>query len=263
MKETKELEWMPIYWDKFLSATTHFDASEIGAYMLLIAHQWKHGYIVNDLKIVKKIARLPSAAKISHVLSKFNEINGKLVNEVCDLIRKEQLIKWENTSKRNQENVKKRYQKATTGSTTGSTTGTQNKRIIDNKINSNKLELNNFNDFKIDFGEIKLYPLSEIQDILLADEIWIEFAAKYLGKDFDFVRKKIPEFMQYLSSCGVTEKSLKESKTHFTNKYGKQGNTIGKSESIADEKAGRIPIDKIKEFMSKRGKPNATATENS
>ncbi len=92
--EEKELAWMPLYWDKFLSATTHFSATEIGGYILLLSHQWKHGFIPADIKIQKKISRIGSTAILNHIRTKFLIINDKMINVVCQNIRDEQLNKY-------------------------------------------------------------------------------------------------------------------------------------------------------------------------
>jgi uncharacterized protein YdaU (DUF1376 family) len=112
MNETelpKELAWMPLYWDKFLSATTYFDGAEIGAYILLLSYQWKNGCVPSDIKQLQKIARV-SKNKLKIVLTKFTSIgDDKLINKVCDEIRTEQLKKYEKTKEKASNASKKRW----------------------------------------------------------------------------------------------------------------------------------------------------------
>src|SRR5262245_26838363 len=49
--------WMPLYWGDFFANTLHLSASELGAYVLLIAHAWEHDGLV-PLDRAQRIARV-------------------------------------------------------------------------------------------------------------------------------------------------------------------------------------------------------------
>jgi uncharacterized protein YdaU (DUF1376 family) len=80
---------MPLYLDRFLGGTMAFEAHEVGAYILLIAHQWQHGGIENDERMIERVARC-EYAKMRRVLAKFQkQADGTLVNAACAKIRAE------------------------------------------------------------------------------------------------------------------------------------------------------------------------------
>jgi uncharacterized protein YdaU (DUF1376 family) len=80
---------MPLYVDRFLAGTMAFEAHEIGAYLLLITHQWQHGSIENDQRMIERVSRC-EYGKLRRVLAKFvTDADGALVNPVCAKIRAE------------------------------------------------------------------------------------------------------------------------------------------------------------------------------
>ncbi len=117
-----ELTWMPVYWTDLLAGTTHMDAAELGGFMLLIAEQWKRGYLPNDNRKLKKIARISSQLKMNTILEKFTPTpEGHLVNEVCAKVRVEQREKFLRQHIAGKKNAKKRWQTDTNGNANGTT----------------------------------------------------------------------------------------------------------------------------------------------
>lgn len=208
-KEQKELEWMPVYWDRFLSATTHFDAAEIGGYMLLIAHQWKHGFIPSDLKQQKKIARVSSVHKMEVILTKFVQDGpGKMINIVCRDIRTKQIEKWNATSKRNADNIKKRYQKTTSGTQSG----IQNNRIIEQENNS----LKDSKEEELSSTE-KIIPINSTNEIyktkLLGDAAMIDAIQVQTRKTI--TPENLKDFNAHLFTEGKVHLKYNDYTTHY------------------------------------------------
>jgi len=50
--------YMKLYWGAFLADTTHLNATETGAYLMLIAHYWQHGGLPDDDRKLATVARL-------------------------------------------------------------------------------------------------------------------------------------------------------------------------------------------------------------
>jgi uncharacterized protein YdaU (DUF1376 family) len=51
--------WFPLYVADFLADTTNLSYGEVGAYMLLLMHHWKHRELPNDDQALRRIARVP------------------------------------------------------------------------------------------------------------------------------------------------------------------------------------------------------------
>lgn len=78
---------MPLYLDRFLGGTMHFGADEIGAYILLIAHQWQYGHVEDDKHMIERVARC-EYARLRRVMAKFSKTDeGHYVNPVCAKVR--------------------------------------------------------------------------------------------------------------------------------------------------------------------------------
>lgn len=110
----KRLEWFPLYYERFLLATIEWSTVEIGAYFLLLCHQWDKGWVVNDPVEIRKITRTHYRVDLQRVLNKFSKLPQstsdtgsmtpeRIVNETLLLIR----IKQENKSKTNSESGSK------------------------------------------------------------------------------------------------------------------------------------------------------------
>lgn len=50
--------WMPLWIDDYLSDTTHLNAAEHGAYLLLIMQYWRDGGLPDNEEKLRKIARM-------------------------------------------------------------------------------------------------------------------------------------------------------------------------------------------------------------
>lgn len=85
----EKLEWFPLYWQRMTIGTLQMSAEEIGAYMLLLIHQWDKGFIPANEKDLRKISRV-SIKKLTKVLEKFEKFGDKLVNDTLEIIRIEQ-----------------------------------------------------------------------------------------------------------------------------------------------------------------------------
>jgi uncharacterized protein YdaU (DUF1376 family) len=105
-----QLNWLPLYWQKFIIGTLELSAEETGAYILLLIHQWDKGFIPENDKEIKKISRV-STKKLSKVLEKFEKINGKYYNNTIEIIRIEQQEKNDKNSNRGTKGAKARWDK--------------------------------------------------------------------------------------------------------------------------------------------------------
>ena len=80
---------MPFYVDDFLGGTLSFSATEVGAYLLLLAHQWSEGGIDDDERVIGLVAR-SEYQTLGKVLRKFEKgKDGRLRNPRLDQIREE------------------------------------------------------------------------------------------------------------------------------------------------------------------------------
>jgi uncharacterized protein YdaU (DUF1376 family) len=88
----EKLDWFPIYWQRFIIGTLNMSAEEVGAYLLLLIHQWDKGFVPQDSQELKSICRV-SEKKLKKVLGKFEIIDGKYFNKTLEDIRDQQLEK--------------------------------------------------------------------------------------------------------------------------------------------------------------------------
>ena len=67
--------WMPLYIGDYLADTAHLTATEHGAYLLMLMHQWQHGMLPSDDELLTRIARVhpPHWPRVKRVLISFFE----------------------------------------------------------------------------------------------------------------------------------------------------------------------------------------------
>jgi len=78
---------MPFFVDDFIGGTMHMGADEVGAYILLLLHQWNNGIIEDDQQAIERVARC-EYSRLSRVLRKFERtMDGHLQNRKCEDVR--------------------------------------------------------------------------------------------------------------------------------------------------------------------------------
>ena len=50
-------EWFPLYHRQFTSLVKTLDNDAIGVYIMLLCHQWDHGYVPTDPKLLNRIVQ--------------------------------------------------------------------------------------------------------------------------------------------------------------------------------------------------------------
>lgn len=68
------------YVQDFLTGTMYMSSTEVGAYILLLCHQWDKGSLPSDEKELRKIARCTTGT-LNTILTKFTKKDGKYYNE--------------------------------------------------------------------------------------------------------------------------------------------------------------------------------------
>lgn len=83
--------WFPFFADDFISGTAHMTAAEIGAYVLLLCHQWRNGDLPSNPSLLTRICR-QRIDRIVAVLDKFEPCGeGKIRNKRMYVIREERM----------------------------------------------------------------------------------------------------------------------------------------------------------------------------
>lgn len=89
--------WMPLYIGDLLADTMHLSNEELGAYVRLTMHAWRHGGIIpSDKKTLKNVTQL-SPKKRQKIMSFFVEKDGALHHERLKSLHSEAI---ENQEKR-------------------------------------------------------------------------------------------------------------------------------------------------------------------
>jgi uncharacterized protein YdaU (DUF1376 family) len=107
---SENLDWFPLYWRRFLLGTAKMKAEEIGAYMLLLIHQWEKCFVPLDEAEIEEIAKLP-VKKLSRVLKKFSRTEDGYQNEFLEEVRAEQYTKLAKSSGRGKKAAEARWGK--------------------------------------------------------------------------------------------------------------------------------------------------------
>jgi len=171
----KELEWMPLYWAKFIDGTSHMNAAQIGGYILLIREQWYKGSVPNDRKKLMQIARLgvgkSAEENLSVILEKFIlQKNDVLINNTCFHVWEEQQKKYVINSERARKGAEAKNKKLLQADSkhTTSEVGVSSKSA-DNRV----LSLDNTNKRKMPHDEF-LKIIEQNED----DYLWMEKITK-------------------------------------------------------------------------------------
>lgn len=98
MAKQFDKQWYPFYHDLFNRSTAGWTAERVGAYILLLNHQWQNNGIPNDREELLLIAKCKPEI-LEKVLLKFEvEKQGRIFNKKMEIIRKEQIDKYEKRS---------------------------------------------------------------------------------------------------------------------------------------------------------------------
>ncbi len=105
---SEKLEWFPFYWLKFLLAVNKWKSYEVGAYTLLLIHQWDKGFIPENESEIEEISGV-SFKKLEKVMKKFEKIENKFFNKTLEVIRSEQMEKHVKNSNRGRNGAEERW----------------------------------------------------------------------------------------------------------------------------------------------------------
>jgi uncharacterized protein YdaU (DUF1376 family) len=79
------------YPDDFLGGTSHFTASEVGGYIRLLCHQWKHGHIPADnmdrIGTIMGMSRASAKSAWQVIVEKFVKTEGGWKNDKLERVR--------------------------------------------------------------------------------------------------------------------------------------------------------------------------------
>jgi uncharacterized protein YdaU (DUF1376 family) len=110
MAKQFDKQWYPFYHDLFNRSTAGWAADRVGAYILLLNHQWQNDGIPTDKDELIFIAKC-SPETLDKVLLKFSqEKNGKLYNKKMEIVRKEQIEKYEKRANAGKQGGTAKYQ---------------------------------------------------------------------------------------------------------------------------------------------------------
>lgn len=175
-----ELDWFPLYWQRFLLGTRDFTTEEVGAYFLLLLHEWDKGFLPENDKELKKISGI-SVKKLQNVLKKFKKIDGKLYNSALEIIRIEQSEKAAKYSKRGTNAAEARWNKQCISNAQAS-----DKQCLDDAIREEEIREEKKREEEIlpkvkkDFTSKKIEPptLNEVELFVQSEGFPREFAEK-------------------------------------------------------------------------------------
>ncbi len=79
------------YADDFIAGTAILSTEEVGAYILLLCHQWNCGSLPDNDILIRRIARLTQAFDLANLRSKFKAVDGVLKNDRMERERDKQM----------------------------------------------------------------------------------------------------------------------------------------------------------------------------
>ena len=80
------------YADDFVAGTSILTTEEVGAYILLLCHQWNTGSIPNDDNLIRRIAKITQAFDLGLLKTKFELVDGVLKNPRLEREREKQRL---------------------------------------------------------------------------------------------------------------------------------------------------------------------------
>lgn len=214
MAEDK-LEWFPLYWQRMTIGTLQMSAEEIGAYMLLLIHQWDKGFVPANEKDLRKISRV-SIKKLEKVLKKFEKFGDKLVNDTLEIIRIEQEEKASKRSNSGKNAARIKYERIANAKRTDSEK--MPLREEENREDKNRIEEREKEDtlapeLKFDYmiGEDEILSIHEVfkeKFLVLYNTVCSQYGELKIIKwtdDFSMLHKQktwkdYQDFRQHLSS---------------------------------------------------------------
>lgn len=196
------------YVQDFLLGVRHFTAEEVGAYVLLLCEQWDNGFIENDAKNLKKIAKI-SPKKLEKVIKKFEKTDIGLVNKRLETERQKQAEYRE----KQRNNALKKHTKPPANAQPTHDSGTSQKHALQSSSSSSTS--NKLSDDNLSVG-IAFLPLEDLKATVLSDKKFFEplFRAGILP---DKVPGWLDAFHRFLQYTGATMKQESDYRRHFGN----------------------------------------------
>jgi uncharacterized protein YdaU (DUF1376 family) len=139
---------MPFFVDDFMGGTMHMGAEEIGAYVLLLLHQWNNGIIEDDQQAIERVARCEYSS-LTRVLRKFERTDdGHLQNRKCEEVRIQREWYMEKQRKNAIAGAKARWRAENAGGNAGGNAGSNavgHAKTCPSNSNSNSNSITNSN----------------------------------------------------------------------------------------------------------------------
>lgn len=256
----EKLDWFPLYWQRFTIGTLQMNAEELGAYMLLLIHQWDKGFVPENEKDLKKISRI-SIKKLDNVLIKFEKIGEKYYNNTLEIIRIEQHEKNEKNSEKGKKGAKVRWDNQRAAITQALLKQSQDDSTREEE---NRKEKKREEENLGESAEAVLIDLEDQEELLIYPtfkDFWNEYDKK-VG-DQEKIKKKweklsqaeklnVMDYIPNYKSCEPDKKFRKNPDTFFNNKSWndelifKDGRAkTGNSQNNRDLKSAFSKVDKM------------------
>ena len=82
----------PFYVDDFIGGTMYMTPAEVGAYVLLLAEQWRNGFVHEQTALLLRVSRMKNRRQLAQVLDKFEVCeDGHLRNRKMEAIRTDRM----------------------------------------------------------------------------------------------------------------------------------------------------------------------------